>query len=354
MWYTLTVQEIRRETSDTVSLLLSCSEEDRLDFAFKAGQYLTLRQEINGEDVRRSYSLCSSPSSSELRVAVKQVQDGRFSGYVHSSLQVGDQLQSMKPMGTFVRKDALADSSHMVAYAAGSGITPVLSLITEYLEQDEGVHFDLFYGNRRTESIIFKEELEALKNRFLGRFQLHYILSKERLQSDLFYGRITAEKCEKFGKYFYDADKIDQYFICGPEGMIESVRQSLDDQGVDAKRISFELFTSPVGPLKQKKEVVRPAGQKLSDVTITLDGLDMTFDMMSEDDNILDKALAEGADLPFACKGGVCSTCKAKVTSGKVDMSINYALEPDEVEAGYVLTCQAIPCTDKVVVNFDL
>jgi len=288
-------------------------------------------------------------------VAVKRVPEGKFSGYVHEELQVGDKMEVMTPAGSFVRKDQKSNQgARYVCFAAGSGITPILSIITETLEGDTEAEIDLFYGSRKTDSIIFKEELEALKNRYLQRFQLHYVLSRERLQSEWFYGRIDAEKSAHYAKYLFQPQAVDQYFLCGPESMIRAVEASLLEAGVEQEKISYELFTAPGAvSVEQKAEVRHSLGQTESMVTITLDGLDMTFIMDETDESILDAALHQGADLPYACKGGVCSTCKARVKKGDVAMAVNYALEEDEVKAGYVLTCQAVPTDSTVAISFD-
>ncbi len=355
MFHSIKVAELKKETEDCVSILLDIPAEKSAVFAYAPGQYLTFRAQIGGQEVRRSYSLCSAPSSGQWRVAVKRVPEGRFSGYVHEQLQVGDELEVMEPMGSFVPRIHDSEPCRYVCFAAGSGITPMMSIIADALQKDKDAEIDLFYGSKKTDSIIFKEELEALKNTHLHRFQLHYVLSRERLQSEWFYGRIDGEKCAHYGKYLFDPRSVTQYFLCGPESMIKAVESSLVSLGVPSDKISYELFTVPgaVQSTQERAEQRQSLGQTESMVTITLDGLDMTFIMDESDDNILDAALHQGADLPYACKGGVCSTCKAKVKKGEAAMAVNYALEPDEVDAGYVLTCQAVPTDSTVALSFD-
>jgi ring-1,2-phenylacetyl-CoA epoxidase subunit PaaE len=353
-FHALTVKEVRRETEDCVSVSFDVSNGEYEAFQFIQGQYLTLKANIDGEDVRRSYSICSSPLDDELRVAIKKVEGGRFSTFANEVLKAGDQLEAMPPMGHFYTELDASHQHHYVAFAAGSGITPVMSILKTVLYQEPNSHFTLFYGNRGADSIIFKEELEALKNKFLSRFTLHFILSREHPGSDLFFGRIDKEKCTTFCNLLIDPEDVDHFFICGPEPMIHAVKETLEEHGTTKEKIHFELFTSPVGPLgvqQVRKKKDSPRIESL--ITITLDGNSFSFDLPSSGATILDAALKGGADLPFACKGGVCCTCKAKVLEGKVEMDVNYALEPDEVEAGYVLTCQAHPLTKNVSVSFD-
>ena len=353
-FHTLDVVDVRRETPDCVSIALSIPETLSDAFTYKHGQYLTLRADINGEDVRRSYSICSSPLEAELRVAIKKVEGGRFSTFANEILKKGDTLEAMPPMGNFT---VPLDTNHRktyVAFAAGSGITPILSILKTVLEKEPNSQFVLFYGNRGVEHIIFREAIEGLKNKYMDRLALHYVLSREHPGSELFYGRINANKCEEFTERIIDLENTDEYFICGPEAMINAVKTTLESKGVESKKIHFELFTSPLGPLGKTKKVKSENNpQVLASITITNDGQSLAFDLDSNGETILDGALKAGADLPFACKGGVCCTCKAKVTKGKVDMDVNYALEPEEVEAGYVLTCQAHPLTKEVTVDFD-
>ncbi len=354
-FYSLRVSDIRRETDSCVSIALQIPEADRADFVYQAGQYITFKQLVGGEELRRSYSICSAPHEGELRVAVKAVEHGRFSNWANTELKVGDVLETMPPMGNFMFKPDAAQNRHVVAFAAGSGITPMMSIMKTLLAQEPNSRFTLIYGNQRVASIIFKEDIEALKNKYTERLQVIHVLSREKLESDLHYGRIGCEKCDQLFGALLLLEEVDQYFLCGPEAMILDVKGWLSDKGVPAERVKFELFSSDTSKQQQaayKEKHAADAG-KMSRVTIKVDDRSMEFDLAFGGETILDAALKQGADLPFACKGGVCCTCRAKVVEGSVDMALNYALEPDEVENGFVLTCQAHPTSERVVIDFD-
>jgi ring-1,2-phenylacetyl-CoA epoxidase subunit PaaE len=354
-FHTLVVKDIKRETTECCSISFLVPEELKENYKFIQGQYLTLKANIDGEEVRRSYSICSGPNDGELRVAVKQVPQGLFSTYANQQLKEGDQLGVMTPMGNFYTELNASNDKHYVLFAAGSGVTPILSIMKAVLEGEPNSNITLFYGNKNVHSIIFREEIEALKNKYLQRLNVHYILSRESLESPLLNGRIDKEKCETLLDKFVDVNNVDEVFVCGPESMIFAVRDSLETRSFDKENIHFELFTSPLDGKKDKsKRVVKEEDkEKVTDVTINLDGKSFRFDLPFGSDNLLDAALKKGADLPFACKGGVCCTCRAKLLEGEVEMEVNYALEPDEVENGFILTCQAFPTTEKVVVDFD-
>jgi ring-1,2-phenylacetyl-CoA epoxidase subunit PaaE len=353
-FHALKVRELRRETHDCVSVSFEVPEELRDEYQFLHGQHLTLKTQLNGEEIRRSYSICTSPNEADLRVAIKKIPGGQFSSFANEGLQAGDTLDVMTPLGSFHTALDAGQKKFYVAFVAGSGITPVMSILKSVLETEPESHFTLFYGNRNTDTIIFRDQLDDLKNRYLQRLTIHHILSQEDPGSDLFSGRIDAGKCEVFCSKLLDVEEVDEFFLCGPEPMIFAVQETLQTMGVDSRKIHFELFTSPVGKLGvSEKKWTPPAQPILSKITITLDGNTFTFDHTSSDVPILDAAQKKGADLPFACKGGVCCTCKAKVLEGEVEMEVNYGLEAEEVEAGYVLTCQAHPKTDKLVLSFD-
>lgn len=353
-FHTLRVKDVRKETEDTVSVAFDVPVTLADDFQFQHGQYLTLKADINGEEVRRSYSICTSPLDGELRVAIKKVENGRFSTFANEKLIIGDRLDVMTPMGRFTTALDEKNAKHYAAFAAGSGITPIMSILKTVLQKEPNSTFTLFYGNRRADSIIFKEEIEGLKNTYLTRLRLHHILSREAIGSQLFEGRINAEKCEKICKFILDVDSVDEFFICGPEDMIFAVKDTLLAKGVAEQKIHFELFTSPAGKLGQTSKSAKKRAYTEGDnaVQIILDGHSINFNMDATE-NILDAALANGADLPYACKGGVCCTCRAKLKEGEVEMDVNYALEQWEVNQGFILTCQAHPTTQKVVVDFD-
>ncbi|GBL35860.1 1,2-phenylacetyl-CoA epoxidase, subunit E [Filimonas sp.] len=348
------MSDIRHETNTCVSVALEIPEEHKESYTYLPGQYITFKKEIGGEELRRSYSICSSPLENDFRVAIKQVTGGKFSGYACSQLKKGDLIEVMTPMGNFTTPlDATSQKNYM-ALVAGSGITPVMSLMKSILATEPLSTFTLAYGNQNLQSIIFKEEIEALKNKYMGRLQVIHILSREKLETDINNGRINQAKCAQLFNGLLDLNMMHHFFMCGPEEMIMSVKDYLISQGVDEKKIHFELFTTGSQTKNADwKETHQEDNEKLCTVTIKVD--DRTYDIKLAygGDNILDAALKSGADLPYACKGGVCCTCRAKVMEGEVDMEVNYALEKEEVAQGFVLTCQAHPKTDRVFIDFD-
>ncbi len=353
MFYSLKVKELQRETDDCVSVALEVPAGLEDTYAFTPGQYLTFRTHLNGEEVRRSYSICAGPADGELRVAVKKVPGGQFSTFANEGLQPGHELEVMAPMGKFTVTTDAATPKHYVAFAAGSGITPILSIMKAVLTLELDSQFTLFYGNRSSDSVIFREQLEGLKNKYLGRLSLHHILSRELTGSPLFSGRIDAEKCGRFCDLLLDVKEVDQFLLCGPYTMIEQVSATLQERGVPKEKIRYELF---VAPGEAQREAVRPAADEpevVATIRLTQDGKSFEFPLNSQGQTILEAALAAGADLPFACKGGVCSTCRARLTDGEVRMDVNYALEPDEVAAGYILTCQSHPRSSFVAIDYD-
>jgi ring-1,2-phenylacetyl-CoA epoxidase subunit PaaE len=354
----LKVSDIKRETSDCVSVAFEVPEDLRSKYQFVQGQYLTFKASIGGEEIRRSYSICSSPLDGELRVAIKKVPDGRFSTYANETLKEGDVLETMTPEGNFFKVLDPKATNTYVAFAAGSGITPIMSIIKSTLTIEQEAKFVLFYGNKSSKSIIFKEEIEDLKDAFLNRFEVHHVLSREDQGADTLKGRIDGEKCKLFATNFFDIEEVDTYYLCGPEQMILGVKDALLDLGVPKEKVLFELFTTPVAAAasaneKATKKVVAADKNAMSDVTVVLDGEETHFQVAYSGNTVLDAALDAGADVPFACKGAVCCTCRAKVLEGSVEMDMNYALEEDELEAGYVLTCQSHPTSEKVVISFD-
>ncbi len=351
----LKIKEVRKETEDCVSIAFELPEELQPEYRFTQGQHLTLKKEIEGEELRRSYSICASPFDQELRIAVKRIPEGRFSTFANEELKVGDALEVMAPMGRFYTELDPENEKNYVAFAAGSGITPIMSIMRAVLQREPKSEFTLFYGNREVDSIIFREQIEGLKNEYMDRLSVHHILSREQTGSELFTGRIDEEKCRAFCRHLIGPEAVDEFFLCGPESMIHAIRDTLMDMGVSRRKIHFELFTAGLNGKAKKvarEEQRKPTADVDARVEITLDGSTLEFPL-SSGDSILDAAQKAGADLPFACKGGVCATCRAKLVEGTVDMDVNYALEPDELEAGYILTCQAHPQTDKVVVDFD-
>ncbi|MCZ8197400.1 MAG: phenylacetate-CoA oxygenase/reductase subunit PaaK [Flavobacterium sp.] len=352
-FHNIKIADIYKETKDCSVLSFEIPQELKQEFQYKPGQHLTLKAMIDGEDVRRSYSLCSSPIEDKWKVAVKKINGGLFSTYVNETLKSGDVLEIMPPSGKFNVEIDTQKAKNYIAFAAGSGITPILSIIKTHLKSEPNSTFKLFYLNRSVKSIIFKEEIEQLKNVYFNRFEIFHFLTKEHRASELFNGRFTKEKIQVLTEKIIDIPATDDCFICGPEDMIFLLRDELKAAGLDQDKIHYELFTSGITE-EDKKRIQRIVENKVNgtDITIIDGGKEFHFVMDEAYDNILDGALAAGADLPFACKGGVCSTCKCKVLEGEVEMKVNYALDAHEVAKGLVLSCQAVPTTDKVVVDF--
>lgn len=354
-FHPLKVKEVKKETEDCVSVTFEIPEQLKKDFIFRQGQSLTMRASINNEEVRRTYSICSSPLDNEWKVAIKKVEGGLFSSFANSALKKGDTLEVMQPVGKFYVELNPANNKNYLGFAAGSGITPVLSIIKTTLRTEPNSSFTLVYGNKNRNSIIFFEELEGLKNKYLHRFNFINILSRERTDASINFGRIDTEKLNELEK-LVDYSSFDEAFVCGPEEMIFCVKDFLEAKGIEKKKIHFELFTTP-GQKKSavaKKEAGTDSGAK-SKISVKLDGRSFDFELsLSSETTILDAALKQGADLPFACKGGVCCTCKAKLLEGEVSMDVHWGLEEEEIEQGYILACQSHPKTEKVVVDFDV
>ena len=351
----LTVKDIRKETPDCVSIAFEVPEELKSQYQFSQGQNLTVRLKWNDEEIRRSYSICSSPLDDELRIAVKKVSSGKFSSFANLELKKGDTLELLPPTGTFFTELRTTHKKKYLAFAAGSGITPIISIIKTTLLTEPGSEFTLIFGNRSRNSIIFKEQLDALKNKYMDRFTLIHVLSREKTDALINHGRINAEKCQELQKII-DFSTMDEIFLCGPEEMIFSVRNWLQQRGIERRRIHFELFTTPgqSANLPIQKVPGKSGAPGSSRVSIKRDGVMFDFELSKTGESILDAALLHGAELPYACKGGVCSTCRARLLSGEVTMDTNYALEPDELEKGFILTCQSHPLTDSVVIDFDV
>jgi ring-1,2-phenylacetyl-CoA epoxidase subunit PaaE len=310
---------------------------------------------IDGNEVRRSYSLCSSPIENKWKVAVKKINEGLFSTFVNEKLKKGDVLDVMAPNGTFYTEVDPSVAKNYIAFAAGSGITPILSIIKTHLALEPNATFKLFFLNRTVKSIVFKEEIEQLKNVYFNRFEIFHFLTKEHRSSELFNGRFTKEKIQILTDKIIDVPQVDACFICGPEEMIYLLRDELTAAGLAKDKIHFELFTSGISEAdKQRISKIIEKKVEGTEVTIIDGGKEFHFVMGDDFDNILDGALAAGADLPFACKGGVCSTCRCQVVEGTAEMKLNYSLEEDELAKNYILSCQAVPTSKKVVVDFGI
>lgn len=349
------ISEVHQETDDTVVLSFELPETLQEEFRFKQGQHLTLRAIIDGEDVRRTYSLCTSPYEGRWKVAIKQINNGVFSNYANTRLKSGDQIEIMKPAGQFYIEIEPNTPKNYIAFAAGSGITPVLSIIKAHLSQEPNSTFKLFYLNRTTKSIIFKEDIEQIKNQYFERFHVFYFLTKEQRDIPFLNGRFDKEKLGILTKSFIDIEDTSDVFICGPQEMIFLIRDELVAAGMSGENIHYELFFSGKTP-ESDENTSKVLEHKMdgTQVTIIDGGRQFHFVMDEKYDTILDGALAAGADLPYACKGGVCSTCKCQILEGSVEMKVNYALEEDEVAKNFVLSCQAVPTSEKVVVDFDV
>ncbi len=354
-FHKLAIKEVKKETQDCVSVLFDIPDQLKKQFQFTQGQSLTMRATVNGEELRRTYSLCSSPIDNEWRVAIKKVDGGLFSVFANENLKTGDLLDVMEPVGKFYTDLNPSNKKNYLAFAAGSGITPVLSIIKTTLITEPQSSFTLVYGNRNRASILFFEELEGLKNKFISRFNLINILSRERTEASLNFGRINIEKLNELNKLI-DFASIDETFLCGPEEMIFYAKDFLEAKGIDKRKIHFELFTSssPQKTSNRKQETKKEIGAQ-SLIIVKVDGRSFDFNLpLNSDATILDAALKQGADLPYACKGGMCCTCKAKLLEGEVEMDVHWGLEHEEIEKGFILTCQSHPKTDKVVVDFDI
>jgi ring-1,2-phenylacetyl-CoA epoxidase subunit PaaE len=335
-FHPLKIKEIRKETPECVSVAFEIPDNLKKEFQFKQGQSLTIKTSLNNEDVRRTYSICSSPADNEWRVAIKKVPGGLFSTFANEQLKTGDILEVMPPVGNFYTELNPANKKKYLAFAAGSGITPVLSLIKTTFETEPQSTFTLVYGNQSRNSIIFFEELEGLKNRYIERFNLIHILSREKTDAPVNFGRINADKLKELNKLI-NYGTIDEFFICGPEEMIFTVKAFLEALGTDIKKIHFELFTVPGQKKPDAGNRMPESSESKSNIIIKIDGRSFEFDLsFASHSSILDAALKKGADLPFACKGGVCCTCKAKLLEGHVEMDVHWGLEEEEIQKGYI------------------
>lgn len=352
-FHSIKVADIYKATKDCSVITFDIPTDLQEEFQFIQGQHLTVRAYVDGKEERRSYSLCSSPMENKWQVAVKKINDGVFSTYVNDTLKKGDSLDLIAPHGAFHTTVNPAQAKNYIAFAAGSGITPILSIIKTHLAAEPKSTFKLFYLNRTVKSIIFKEEIEQLKNKYFGRFEIFHFLTKEHRNIELLNGRFTKEKLQILTDKIIDIPSTDDCFICGPEQMIYLLRDELTAAGLPAAKIHFELFnTGMTEEDKQRISKIVEKKVKGTEVTIIDGGKEFHFVMDEAYDNILDSAIAAGADLPFACKGGVCSTCRCKIIEGTAEMKVNYALDANEVAKNYILSCQAVPTSKKVVVDF--
>ena len=347
------IKDIHRETDACVSIALDIPAELKDEFVYKQGQYITLRMNIDGQEVRRSYSACSSPiADSEIRIAVKAVENGKVSTHLNNGIQIGEEIEVMKPMGNFFIEMPAAQQLNLVAFAAGSGITPILSILKTALAVNDTNTFTLFYGNKSTSDIIFRQELNDLVVKYENRLKVYHILSREKTADPLFEGRISPEKTLELLTTFKEIPGADAYFLCGPFDMTMGIKNSLMEFGVQKEKIHFELFTT-VEKETSDDEPAQDTGTQIGTaVTIILDGEETEL-TITGNETILDAALDAGLDAPYACTGGSCCTCRAKVLEGSAKMDVNYALTDKEVEDGYILTCQSHPTSTKIIVDYD-
>ncbi len=351
-FHQLSVTDVTKTIRDAVVVTLKPVNGG--DFDFTQGQYLTFRQDFDGTEVRRSYSICAGKDDGVLQVGIKKVDGGAFSTWANETLAPGMTLEAMEPMGSFHTPITPEAAKNYLGFAGGSGITPVLSIMKTVLTREPHSTFTLVYANRGVNTIMFREELEDLKNLYMGRLTVIHVLESDAQDIDLFTGRVDADKCKALFAHWIDIDSVDTTFICGPEPMMLGIAAALREHGLSDDQIKFELFAS-AQPGRIKRKATHDAGSvaaKSTEATITMDGSARSF-TMDKDQSILDAALENALDAPYACKAGVCSTCKCKVLEGEVEMLANHALEDYEVARGYVLSCQAYPLTDKVVVDYD-
>ena len=356
-FHPLTVQEVRRLTEDSVEVAFRVPDALADEYDYEPGQYLALRARVGGKDLRRSYSICAAPSDGALRVAIKRDVGGVFSSWANDSLAPGDVLEVMSPQGSFTTRLDPTSTKHYAAIVAGSGITPVMSLARTILDSAPHARFSLVYSNRTAGDVMFLEELADLKDRFPARFALYHVLTREVRNSDLMSGRIDADRLSTFPTALVRPSDIDEWFICGPFDLVQLCRDTLEASGVPRNRVRFELFTTdrpqyPEG--SAGAPIPKDKGQGEHSITFTLDGRTaLVTTPVHGRETVLNAALRIRSDVPFACAGGVCGTCRAKLTGGTVEMEENYALEPEELEAGYILTCQARPTSQAVTVTYD-
>jgi len=358
-FYPLTIADVKAETDTAVCVTFAVDDELKAKFKFIQGQFLTLKADIDGEEVRRSYSICSGVNDGHMRVGIKRVKGGKFSNYANDQFVVGQQIQVMPPQGNFYTELKPDQQKNYMCLAVGSGITPIISIVKTVLQEEPKAKVTLIYGNRRSNSVMFKDELSFIKNRYLDRLQWINIMDEEDQGNDLLNGRIDNKKGAALQKQkLIDISKTDEAFICGPQAMMSEVSRGFRASGLDDANIHYELFANSAedseAVLQKSQQRVDTYGEdKTSKVTVIADGRSIAFDLATVGENILDAGINNGMELPYSCKAGVCSTCKCKLMKGEVDMDIKHGLEPEEIENGFILSCQAHPISDEVVVDFD-
>jgi ring-1,2-phenylacetyl-CoA epoxidase subunit PaaE len=352
-FHPLQVARVERETRDAVAITFAVPDALRAQYRFEQGQHLTLRAVVDGEDVRRSYSICAGVQDGTLRIAVKKSPGGVFSTWANTMLKAGDTVDVMPPLGHFNVPLEEGASRHYLGFAAGSGITPLLSIVKTTLATEPNSRFTLVYGNRASGTVMFKEELAALKDTYLGRFNLVHVLSREAQDIELLHGRIDRAKADALLAKWIPVADIDTAFVCGPEGMMDAVTAALKARGFSDARIKVERFAASIPKHAHVAQKLPEPGHTECEVTVVLDGVTRTFLLEKAKENILEAGLRNGVELPYSCKGGVCSTCRCRLVDGEVDMDVNFALEDYEVARGFILACQSYPVTDKVTIDYD-
>jgi len=352
-FHPLTVVAKDNETRDSVRIALDVPEDLRDEFYFLPGQHLPIQIERDGKLVRRTYSICSADGCWPLEIGVRIQPGGQFSEFAARELKVGDTLDAMPPTGRFHLPEQQADGKAHIGFAAGSGITPILSIVSSILHNEPHSRFALFYGNRKQNTTMFIEDLYALKNQYPERFQVHFVFSREEQEFEVSSGRIDADKVAVLYQKFCRGMPVDEAWVCGPDTMIAAVRDALVDLGMPAEDVHVERFGAPRKARQRAAEALVPAAGENVRVTVIMDGHKKSFDMARGGDNIVDAAAEQGIELPYSCKGGVCATCRTHVRVGEVDMRTNYGLEPWEVEKGFVLACQSRPVTDELLLDYD-
>jgi len=353
-FYPLTVIQVQHDTRDAVVLTLQPRDEHKKHFEFVQGQYLTFKQQFNDQEIRRSYSICAGLDDGHLQVGIKRVDNGCFSSWAKEHIAVGQTLDAMPPMGAFHTPIDASSRRYYLGFAGGSGITPVLGIIKTLLVREPESRFTLVYANKSISSIMFREELDDLKNKYVGRFNVIHVLENDVQDIDLFCGLVDAQKCEALFSQWIDIQSVSVAYICGPEPMMLTIAESLRQHGLMDAQIKFELFNaSQPGRIPLPEGSVSGENEEYCELSLTLDGATRSLRMPKSGKSVLQAALDEDLDVPFACTAGVCSTCKAKLIDGEVDMQVNHALEDYEVRQGYILTCQSIPLTDRIVVDYD-
>ncbi len=352
-FHPLTVVAKNAETRDSVRIAFDVPEDLRDEFTFLPGQHLPIQIERDGKLVRRTYSICSADGCWPLEIGVRIQPGGQFSEFAAGELEVGDTVDVMPPTGRFHLPEQRADGKAHVGFAAGSGITPILSIVSSILENEPHSRFALFYGNRKQNTTMFIEDLFALKNRYPARFQVHFVFSREEQEFEVSSGRIDGDKVAVLFGQFCRGMQVDEAWVCGPDTMIAVVSDALINLGMPADAVHVERFGAPRKARQSATEAPTPATPESARVTVIMDGHKKSFDMERGNGNIVDAAAAQGIELPYSCKGGVCATCRTHVRAGEVDMRTNYGLEPWEVEKGFVLACQSTPVTDKLLLDYD-